>query len=284
MAKFRFSKKITIIGSILIIAMLRLSYWQWQRHLLKIEHIKVLQERIDMPVADISEILNKNTDFEKLAYRKLKIQGEYDFSNEIILLNRRLNSLPGVHVITPLKLKADGQYILVSRGFIPKSHSELQNRSIFQKNSSDSFIGLIKNSQEKRFFLAPSDPDYPPRVDAWLRVDIQKIAKQLPYSVLPVYAEIMGKEDLDHTKEKILTSESGRDDMFFLAGKSKIPHAVKEEDLDKYPELVYDTVVPPARHLGYVFEWAAMALMTFLICLILQFRRPGNSEELAIRQ
>ena len=59
-----------------------------------------------------------------------------------------------------------------------------------------------------------------------------------------------------------------------MPGKAGIPSPVKEADPAKYPIPVYDTVIPPGRHLGYVFEWAVMALMTFLICLILQFKRP----------
>lgn len=281
--KFRFSKKITIIGCILILAMLRLSYWQWQRHLSKIEYIKVLQQRLEMPVSNINEILEKNTDLAQIAYRRLNIEGEYDFSKEIVLRNRRLDDIPGVYILTPLKITGRNEYILVSRGFAPLGYTTQDKRHIFQKNAPKKFLGLIKDAQEKRIF-APSDPESgngAPWVDSWLRVDIKKISLQLPYPLLPFYAEVMTAENTSDTQAKILTAKSGRDDMFFLAGKSGIPAAVKEEDLAKYPVAVYDTVIPPARHLGYVFEWAIMALMTFLICLILQFKRPKSEPQIS---
>jgi hypothetical protein len=41
----------------------------------------------------------------------------------------------------------------------------------------------------------------------------------------------------------------------------------------EYPFPAYDTTPPPDIHIGYVYEWAFMALLTFLIGLVLQFRR-----------
>jgi surfeit locus 1 family protein len=276
--KFRFSLKITIIGSILILCMLRLSYWQWQRHLSKIEYIKILQQRIEMPISNINELLNKNTDYSSIPYRRMYIEGEYDFSHEMLLRNRRLDGNPGVFVITPLKLKDRNDYLLVSRGFIPIAYSTKEKRKIFEKNAPGIITVLAKPPQTQRF-LAPEDPETGgdnPWVDAWLRVDIEKISKQLPYSILPIYAEVMSTDNLADTTAKIITSKSERDDIFFMAGKGTGSSAAKEINLDNYPIPVYDTVIPPGRHLGYVFEWAIMALMTFLICLVLQFKRPAE--------
>ena len=255
--------------------MLRASFWQWQRHQHKLEYIKTLQERLEKPVSDINEIIKENTDIQELAYRRFSIEGEYDYEHEIILRNRRFNDDPGSFVITPLKIKDSEKYILVSRGFIPLSYSARDKRTIFRKEKSIKFLGLLKESQTRRF-LAPADPqsgEELPWVDGWLRIDIENIAKQLPYPLLPVYAEIMSTDNTQEITAKIIVSKSDKHDIFFLAGKSTIPGPVRGEDLSHYPIAVFDTVVPAGRHLGYVFEWAFMAAMTLLICIILQFRR-----------
>lgn len=277
--KFRFSLKTTIIGGLLILAMCRASYWQWQRHQSKLDYINILQQRIEKPIRNISEILEENIDAAEIAYRRAKISGDYDFSREMILRNRKVDDVPGVFLLTPMKLTGTGDYILISRGFIPLSYSAADKRKVFQNEKNASFIGLLKEGQTAKMF-EPVDPPTGPGevwVDAWLRVDLEKMSKQLPYKLLPVYAEIMAVEDSAEAQAKIVTSTSQRDEMFYLAGKSNIPAPPGADEISEYPQLSFNTVVPPGRHLGYVFEWAAMALLTLGICIILQFRRPRSA-------
>jgi len=212
----------------------------------------------------------------KLHHRRITVSGTYDFEHEMVLRNRRYESFPGVYAITPLKIDGRDDYILVSRGFVPLHLSSREIRKKFQRNEKAIFTGLVKESSPQKAF-SPNDPETGPDkpwVDAWLRIDIQKMAKQLPYKVLPLFLEVMETPEVKGVEEKIVTSKSGRDDMLIFPGpESKIKSEKDVPDLN-YPLPVFDTVVPPGRHQGYIFEWAFMAFMTFLIGILLQLRRP----------
>ena len=256
--------------------MLRAAWWQWDRHVSKLSYIETLQENLSKPVIQINDVLSKNNEPETLIFRRVEIAGQYDFKNEMILRNRKHNSLPGVFVITPMKIAGHEKHILVSRGFLPLSLSNPEKRKLFQKPDEVQFTGLIKSTVKRRLF-APEDPPAGrdlPWVDAWLRMDLDNMAKQLPYPIEPFFIEIMNTEDSTKAQELIVRTESDRDEMFFLAGKGIPAPPTEKDDLSQYPIVVFDTVVPPTRHLGYVFEWSAMALMTIIIAIILQLRRP----------
>lgn len=277
--QLRLSPKVSLIGLLLIAGMLRMSYWQWERHQWKVGLIRDLRSRLELPVTELSALAaSPQTDWNAGVFRRVRVRGTYDFKHEMLLRNRKYKNVMGVHALTPLRLDGDSRYIIVDRGFIPMSKSAPETRRAYHQPASAEFIGLIKESSPRKF-MAPKDPPAGPGmpwVDGWLRVDIERIQRQLPYPLLPVFLEIVETEDTKAVEQSIVDqSTSGRDEMFFLNAEQKLG-SLESEDVGngKYPIPVFDTVIPPGRHLGYVFEWAAMALLTFLICLVLQLRRP----------
>ncbi len=277
--RFRFSWRVTLIAGLLALGMLRMSYWQWERHQAKTEYIAALNHRFEEPVKPLPSLLSEKTAWESLPHRRVFIEGEYDFAHEMVLRNRRSDGVAGMHVLTPLRLAGTDKAILVSRGFVPLEKSSQEARKIFQGEARVSFIGLVKESSDERF-LAPQDPetgDGKHWVDAWLRVNIPKISRQIPYPLLPVYVERMGKDEQSIQKEDLITKESGRDELFVLSSKPSLQQVKLPDWSLSYPIAAFDTVVPAGRHLGYVFEWAAMALGTIIVAVLLQFRRRRST-------
>lgn len=280
--KFRFSWKITAVGTVLVVGMLRMSWWQWERHQWKVGLIANLRSRLEIPVTPLTELSRPaDQNWEDVTYRRVSVSGTYDFSHEMLLRNRKYGTAMGVHVITPLTIEGTNLNVLVDRGFLPQSLADETTRKKFQTPATASFIGLVKESMPRKF-LAPADPlagDGKPWVERWLRVDIPNMQRQLPYPVLPVFLEIVETEDTKAVEQGIIDQKSsGRDEMFFLGGETNLGSLGSEQAADiRYPIPVFDTVIPPGRHLGYVFEWAVMALLTALICMVLQLRRPTGS-------
>lgn len=283
-----FSWRISLVCGLLALLMLRASYWQWQRYLEKTAYIETLRQRLELPQSDLTALASSpDVNWELLIHRKVLVNGRFDFQHEMALRNRRYGETAGVHLITPLEIDAAGdgsvkKYVLVNRGFVPLSKADRDVRKQYHVNAQVSFTGLVKQSMH-RILFAPSDPpsgaDHP-WVDQWLRVDIAAMQKQLPYQVLPVYLEIMQIQDREAVEEKMLASKSGKDELLFLGAKGmEVSTVGKEPDLP-YPMPVFDTVIPPGRHFGYIFEWAAMALMTIVIGLVLQLKR---SKSMAVR-
>ena len=218
--------------------------------------------------------------WEELPYHRVTVSGTFDYNHEVILRNRRYEDRPGVFVLTPLKIDGTDATVLVSRGFAPIQYSEPQDRAGFKRPSHSSFTGLIKASVPRRF-LAPADPptgEGNPRVDAFLRVDLVKIGAQMPYPILPVWIEVMHEGDNIDPKSEIIRTKDERDDIMNPAqvldkgvlGRTDLPP-------ESFPVPVFDTIVPAGRHLGYVFEWALMAVATILIAIVLQLRPQRNT-------
>ncbi|MBX7138208.1 MAG: SURF1 family protein [Oligoflexia bacterium] len=273
---------VSIIGAILIVLMLRASYWQWERHLFKQSYIHTMGERLQQPIAALDSVINASP--AEVSYRRVQIEGDFDFDHEIVLRNRSLDGAAGVHVLTPLKFNGNTTRLIVDRGFIPLEKSQKSDRALFRKDPHVNFVGLIKETVAPSSWLAkllaPADPpsgEGRPWVDAWLRVDLEKISKQLPYAVLPFYVETMPSTESAEAEKQIVKAGTGREEMLFMGLRDPAVDSRAPRALADYPVPAFDTVIPPGRHLGYVYEWALMAVMTFLICWVLQLKPRRSS-------
>lgn len=283
--KIYFSPKITLTCSILAVLMLRASYWQYERYQWKLGLIEDMKRHLEMPPAQFSEIYTEHSkDPESILHRRVFISGTFDYDREIVVRNRRFKDEPGGFIITPLKLSGSEDAILVNRGFTPITKMKRDDRSKLPRPLSEQkIIGLVKEGAEPKF-MAPSDPDTGldlPWADSWERVNVEAISKQIPYPIVPFYVETMAVgervgEALPSTEEvtsKMIDTRAGREEMLILPMKGHFggTSSFKDEEL---PIPVFDTVVPPGRHYGYIYEWAIMAFFTLAIGLLLQLRQP----------
>ncbi len=279
---FKFSLKVSLICGFLAAAMLYASYWQYTRYLAKINYIETLNQRLKTEISPLSELLQQEYQIDDLIHRKVSASGNWDYQHEFIIVNRKHNERAGVYVVTPLKLPSSlsGQFkadaILVNRGFLPLSAADPKERLKYQNGPETSFNALVKPSVPKKF-MAPSDRPSGldlPWVDSWYRVNIPEIAKQIPYSLMPFYLEILPENHSQLDAEKMLQTKSDKDQILFMPRSGATLHSI-ENDLENisYPAPAYDTVIPPGRHFSYIFEWAIMAAMVVTAGIILQLKR-----------
>jgi len=120
-------------------------------------------------------------------------RGTYDFDHEVVLRNQVHNELPGVDLLTPLRIEGSDTAVLVNRGWIPFEVSSREQRKTFQEETGLVEVrGILRGSQTRPSRFAPADPTPAPGqagTDAWLRVDIARIQEQVPYRLLPVFLE-----------------------------------------------------------------------------------------------
>lgn len=281
MVRLYFKPSVCLISILLALIFFRLSYWQWTRHQEKQSYISGLQSKLKEPITKFQEIPKSSLTSE--IFRRVILQGEFDYEHEVILRNREYDSMPGVYTLTPLKYKDpdnSDSYILVNRGFIPLTFSTKENRKkVNNPKGTVTIVGLIKEAQSRKF-LAPEDPESGganPWVDAWLRVDIENINKQLLYKLAPVYLESivnnLEASDPAEKEKQIVRFTAERADLL-IPSEKMFSMVSNEDNLDpkKYPISVFDPVLPPTRHLGYVFEWGFMAIATLLMGLVLQLK------------
>lgn len=114
---------------------IRLGFWQLDRHAERRAANELRAERLELPplLLDVetarsaAEALALEADGEpadSLLWRRVELRGRWDFSRELVLRNRSFQGLPGVHVVTPLRLASDpetetGPAVLVRRGWMP---------------------------------------------------------------------------------------------------------------------------------------------------------------------
>jgi surfeit locus 1 family protein len=229
------------LGVIVLAALfVRLGFWQLDRLQQRRAANAHLVARLNQApvVLDAAGVKAVNPVVDDL--RRGKVQGTYDFSQEIVLRNQALNGAPGVHVITPLHITGSDVAVLVDRGWIPFDQSS--SRGSFDTPAGMVQVsGIVHASQARLNTLSPADPPLGPdrpRLDEWFRVDIPRIQQQVPYKLLPIYLE------------------AGEfDPALALAG---APAVVPSSVLPQ-PDIEIDLSEGP--HLSYAIQWFAFALI-----------------------
>ena len=286
--RYYFSPRLTLIGLALAAGMIWASFWQWQRHQNKVLIIRELEGRLQEEPVSLPSLLEGTVaptgsdNFKsKVTFRRVLVSGEFDFEHEVVLRNRRFDEHPGVHILTPLKVEGLDQRLLVNRGFIPIEYSDREARRKFQRQKQVSLLVLLKEGAKRRVF---SPKDRPTKgdeswIDSWLRPDLEALARQLPYEMLPFYAEVISDSSTAKLQSDLIATKSGKSELLVL-GERSLPLPETLRDLEQYPIPAVDTMIPPGRHLGYVFEWAVMALVTLAITILFQFRQPRKEGKL----
>jgi surfeit locus 1 family protein len=181
-----------LLATLLVVAgtalCIRLGIWQLDR----LDQRRAFNHQVEsmraMPTLDLNQ--QAPIDISKLEWRAVKVQGNYDFANQVALRNQYNGSDYGYHLLTPLKF--NGKAILVDRGWIPaEGNSTPQDWQKYNEAGEVNLTGQIRLGQTKPRFGGVADviPEDGTKLALWNNADIDHIAKQLPYSALPVYIQ-----------------------------------------------------------------------------------------------
>jgi surfeit locus 1 family protein len=183
-----------IITTILVVivagVMIRLGFWQLDR----LRQRREANARIEAQINAAPLLLNESASAAQLTgmeYRPVVARGVYDIKDEILLRNQVSNDQPGYHLLTPLHLTGSAQNILVDRGFIPLNEASAADRAKYRQSGEQEISGIIRLPHVPRYFGVP-DPTLAPgetRLDAWNALNMDRIQKQVPYPLLPVYIQ-----------------------------------------------------------------------------------------------
>jgi len=129
-------------------------------------------------------------DISKMEWRAVKVQGKYDFANQIALRNQYNGSEYGYHLLTPLLF--DGEAILVDRGWIPaEGNATPQDWQKYNESGEVKLAGQLRLGQNKPRFGGVADiiPQDGTKLALWNNADLEHIIQQLPYPALPIYIQ-----------------------------------------------------------------------------------------------
>ena len=200
--------------------------------MIDIKDIEAARSRMAQPPAALTAI---SQDTNGLLFRRVVLDGGYDDARTIIIAGRSLRGVPGVHVLTPMRM--GGAAVLVNRGWMPSA------------DAASIEVDSIRESppQELPALLTPFPEDFghPIRADSfqrvWHQMDGRLLRSQFPYPVLPVVAQILPYPD-----------------------QPQYPVRLKAPELDEGPHLGYAI---------QWFSFAAIAIVGWLALLITRRRQ-----------
>jgi len=169
----------------------RLGIWQLDR----LEKRRAFNTRVlaqvDQPVLDLQGA-GLAQDLANMEYRQVVVTGEYDLSNEVALRNQSWGNQIGVHLLTPLRISGSDRTILVDRGWVPDADFVYDGWSEYAEPGVVEVRGLLRASQSKPDYGRRSDPTPFPGAGpliAWYFANVERIAEQVSYPLLPVYIQ-----------------------------------------------------------------------------------------------
>ena len=224
--------KTTLLVIAAIIVMVRLGFWQLDR----LAQRRAFNSRVEAQLTQSALELkaeNLKADLYNIEYREAILVGEYDHDRQVVLRNQDWQGRLGVHLLTPLFIQGSDQAILVDRGWIPFEDFKSGKLSQYDENGLGEINGVIRRSQTKPRIGGRAD-NIPaagePPLQAWNWINVDGIAGQLPYEVLPVY---------------LLNSPD--------PSRNQMPYRTQSE-----------LELSEGSHLGYAFQWFTFATILAL--------------------
>ncbi|MFP3882882.1 MAG: SURF1 family protein [Actinomycetota bacterium] len=228
----------TVIVLALAAVFVRLGVWQLDRLEERRLTNAVGEQRIDAAPVDLSTLLAEAPEIDSFQYRRVTVEGEYDPSEEVLIRSQVELGRAGFHVITPL-VRDDGSAVLVNRGWVPITMDTppVEAQPPFGRQTVEGWVQITQTRPP----LGQEEP--PGDLDVLNRVDIERIDRQTPHELAPVYVVAMAEKSDD------------------------LPIRVDPPDFtDEGP------------HLGYAIQWfgfAAVALIGFFFLLRRKGGQPG---------
>lgn len=178
----------TILVVIGVVVMVRLGFWQLDRLKWRQSFNEHYITQIKAPILDLNTNY-QNDDLIDMEYRKIMVEGIYDFDHEVYLQNQVYENLPGYHVLTPLIINDGAAAVIINRGWIPLDYSEAEIKNIQPggKQRVDGLIRLALNDTTFENGLGTLEADG--SILFWKYINLEQLAKQIPYDIEPIYIE-----------------------------------------------------------------------------------------------
>lgn len=199
---------LTLIVIVLALVFGRLGIWQLQRLAERRAHNAVISSRTEQPPLTIT---GTPINVEALEYRRVSVRGTFDFVNEIVLRTQSHNGVAGVEIVTPLRITGSDQTVLVNRGWVPLIQYDAAALQQFVVPGEVTIEGILRKPQPRTGSIGAVDRQPTNgRLETWFRVDVARIAEQVPYPLLPFFIEqlpVPNAPDLPHAQPDVQLSE-----------------------------------------------------------------------------
>jgi surfeit locus 1 family protein len=98
----------------------RLGVWQLDRAAQKTSLQQAIESRAAQPALDAAALARTAAEAAAQHHRPVRLAGRWDAGRTVFLDNRQMDGRPGFFVVTPLVIGAEGDAVLVQRGWVPR--------------------------------------------------------------------------------------------------------------------------------------------------------------------
>jgi cytochrome oxidase assembly protein ShyY1 len=166
----------------LVVVMINLGFWQLHRWQDRTAFNDAVRSRSAVPTAAFSDVVVSGADPADIAWRTVTVDGIYLDDEQVIVVNRSQSGVPGFEVVTPMQLD-DGSLVLVDRGFVTDATAVPA-----APTGMVTVIGRLREP-EGRHLGGLTDPSGD--LTEVQRIDIDRLAPQLPAPVAPVFIALL---------------------------------------------------------------------------------------------
>jgi surfeit locus 1 family protein len=166
-----------ILGIVLAIVFIRLGFWQLSRLAERKAFNRELAARATTAPVPLSALPR---DTGAMHYRRVSINGVYDYAHEVLIANRTRNGSPGVQIVTPLRMAGTDTAVLVTRGWVYAPDGMTIDRKRWQEPDTLAGDAFVEN-----FTNGTGQPELARRDRLFRWLDQATIARDFPYPIEP---------------------------------------------------------------------------------------------------
>lgn len=214
-------KAFLALGIAVGLTCIRLGFWQLSRLQERRQFNQELRARAKTAPVDLAGIPR---DTGAARFRRVKLNGTYDFANEVRLTNRTRNGSPGVNIITPLRIPGNDTAVLVNRGWVYAPDAMTVDFGRWREPPELSAEGYVENYAAGRGNARSAS-----NAKAFRWMDRPTLAQAFPYPIAPYFVVLIG--------------DSG-------ATRADVPPRLGVPALDEGP------------HKSYAFQWFSFAVIS----------------------
>jgi surfeit locus 1 family protein len=198
----------------------RLGIWQLDRRGERLARNSVELAERGKPPVDLAQ------GGQPVPQRRIRASGTYDFEREIVLRGRAMEGVPGVELVTPLRLTGRDTAVLVHRGFVASPDATTIDAPAHREQPEVALEGLALPMPTGGDGGAPISAG---ARETWRRLDLPALRDRMPYPLYDAY---------------ILVETP--------AGGGPVPRRIPPPALDEGP------------HLNYAIQWFAFAAIALI--------------------
>jgi surfeit locus 1 family protein len=177
-------KVFAVFGVIFAIVCIRLGFWQLGRLQDRKALNRELRSRAETSPVEFNRL---PADTAAAHFRRVILNGSYDYEHEIVLTNRTRNGSPGVNIITPLKQLSTDTAILINRGWIYAPDGMTVDLNRWHEPVAMSGEGYVEN-----FHARPGQPKSASHAKAYRWLDHPTVSKAFPYPIAQYFVVLIG--------------------------------------------------------------------------------------------